>query len=487
MILLLAILFKKDPIRLHAEAGHDDIKVTDLLAPGTDVIPGAVTNWLTSSTTADSFNKETFTAQQMSEIFDSIQFQNRYKVFAHDPNKTALTALTTPIFMKNGKTYTVSTNHIYQVVYRPDLDVASLPTQPDTYDFVNPVGMVSASTGTVPSDNNTAEVLTEVKSASFGFPVESPGLVGYLVDTTGLTLSGVYLDSAVKIVNSADATRKLYKLDYYVIKDTNDEDVWVSNDLMHADYKDLSDAAKITFSEEYAKLNISGALIPFGGSAYCIAPSGIGYKKDVKGLHFDWVWFAEPPGPGIECKYEGVGEIFYRTCDQKVYIKGGIAYSKPSQHLYIGPTQQGFRYGPDVFLRLMSGIWGEDATAQAYKGWQYCVEEDLIHFERTFESKTDYYNTSDVYTIPGSPDTFALSDKIEVEFVEESQNSSGFSQGTWREVVSPFTGHPETEILGGQINLKPNDAVGIVVDLSSDSVGLNKILPVRLMIQQPQP
>jgi len=504
MILLLAILFKKDPIKLHAEAGHDDIKVSELLAPGTEVIDGAVTNWLTNSTTNGHFNKETFTAQQMSEIFDSIQFQNRYKVFTHDPAAVALTP-TAPMFQKNAQDYTVCSNRtIYQIakVHGPNTIVADLNPQPDTYASAT---ALSVSTGTAPAVvGEVATVLTEVER-NFGFSVElknadgslrSSRIVSDLKDTTDLTMAGVYLDSAVRLVDSVAATRFLYKLKYYSTLDINNKEVWVSENLMNAERTALSTTAPGGAS---AKLKEgAGFTTAAGNLAYCIASSGIGYQKDVKGVDFDWMWFATQPGPGIECKYEVAG-TFYRSCDQKVYIKGVQTYlTGDTTHLYIGTTQQGFKLNilngsaitASIFVQKMSGIWG--CTSSGFgvaNGWQHCVEEDIRHFQRG----VNRYNISDVYQFPvGSASRFAPEDKIQVQFVEDGNNGLGFSQGSWRELVAagPATAgkaHPESNILGGQINLEELDAVGIVVDLSSDSVGLNKILPVRLMIQQVTP
>lgn len=488
MILLLAILFKKEVIQLPAEAGHDELKVTDLLAPGTEVIDGAVKNWLTSSTADGSFCKETFTAQQFKEIYDTLAFQNRYKVFAHPVPAQPVTVLTNPIFMEtvSGVTTTYHVNPSTHELYRGQgysSPHAMMTFRRAVTDDAPPSGQGATFGG-------LTEPITE-SPLDWGFNVDSSARsADDLKDLTTITKVGFFLDDAVKIVDIAPAARKLYSLRYYTVNDRDGQPVIISQNMVNSlgngwaseDSKAAHDA-KLVFGASPSSRPF-GSLSAETDRLYCLEPMAIGYLKDVKGVQFDWKWFGQKPGPGIDCRYgDAAPTQLFRLFEEPVYTNSAGTR-------YIGTPIQGFIIDNAFLQKVNAGIWGCPVdTFDVAEGWKECSkEEDLFHYSTAGTlGGTNYHNESDVYRF-GASAKFLREAMVPVKYIVDGVNELGYRQGTWRAAVADGedertgTPYPPENILGGQIDLKENDAIGIVVDISSDSVGLNKVLPIRLLI-----
>jgi len=515
MILLLAILFKTETIRLpDADAITGELTVNAILAKGTTVKDDAVTEWLTNSQDKTSFNGATFTVQQFQEIFDSILFQNRYNVYAHDDQWCELTEfkeLTVPgnikpeeeekhfqrlspdPTIKESKKYEAYPSDKYDIYQVVPYDYANLDMDDKsklaTYARLKTDTAPELASGITPLSAGTVAQIATSSGLVWVYPVVySEGLMQ--IPTDASTLSNLTFDMKpgvynVGIVGTNQVVEAWYKHQYYQVYLTDPENItmsmYFSSDLININ----TNTIKSLLPEGWTSDVTSGVSADFKYSktASMVARAN-GTRTIVTTDSFqDTIdkYLFDTPLNSSPC--------FLKSDDSNVYIEyNDTVYIDPSGARYIGDVIDGYEITIGTKLvfvvkksdDLAEGVvWGKHTSNVGVEEWLPCTRST--------------FNQSDVYQFPvGSTNTYALKDMIEVRYVEEGNDPvSGYSQGKWREPHSPDpklgTVHHEDSILGCRIDLQENDAVGIVVDLASDSVGLNKILPMRLMIRQKNP
>lgn len=504
MILLLAILFKKDVIKLPEQAGHDPLRVEHLLAEGTSVIPHAVDHWLATSNSVSSFNHATFVSRQFAEILESAQFHSRYKVYAHDPDSVALEP-TPEIFL--GKSGTWYSGAIYvdsHGYYHPE---TSLTNPPFAGELV--VAPMWCSDPTFPVGDNTlwkssetslyyvcrnyvyqdtlqnfhhrtspavAVVATTEPNPRLCKQVEA-GLLGWdAVHVPNRTAEQLQLLSSLNGVSfHLDSGMTLYRIQCFRLSDVHGVDVYVSSEYVSGS----------TLIQAHPTLFGNNTTVTADGWRWCKKHSNVmGYLPDTKGVLLEQQWYNHEPTQGTHCRYNTeAAPTSYCACPAPVYQVTGGAY-------YLGPVQAGYDVTDGstfCFGRLVSDVMGctdpgfpiGDTTI-----WTMAGVDPITTWRNP--STNARYGPSDVYEFGAH--TFARESRAEVQYVVESANYLGFRQGTWRRPFLPIAAlgqaFPQANVLGGQLHLQPGDAVGIVVDMASDSAGLNKTLPLRLLIQQ---
>lgn len=424
VLLLLAVLFKRDNVRLPAEAGHDSLRLTDLLAAGTSVVPDALRSWLTDSNLPGSFAFETFTANQFGELLDSIDFQSRYRAYAHSDEAVALEEVPAQF----GQLYYVCPYSMYIDGFQ-QYHWRSEPLTPIT----------------ATSDGRLA---TKVPVGVLGLDVLNSGAWALLSDLPGQS----YLVESTQQV--------LYFLRCYRTQDPHGYLVLVSDHFVDA-------------QNRLVGADAGAPVLEPAGNKWCKQPrSAGGYLQDSKGVVLAHDWYDELPGNGTRCWYDPTADnpMSYAVCTIPVYaVEGGYYTGSIQSGFDVRETEQdGFLLGSPVLGVV--GCSDSEFPVGGAEIWQVCPDPANIRTWKNPASGVTYHD-SDVYVYRDGR-TYA-GPGVQVRFLGEP--------GFWTD--SDDRKYPENHVLGGVCALEVGDSIGIVVDLRSDTAGLNKILPVRLLIQ----
>jgi hypothetical protein len=372
----------------------------------------------------------------------------------------ALTELTPPRFMKYQHDCSVTNNYVYL----------------DTAGQYRPFATVRDAVKAV-VDGAEATKAVKVGTGTLGMNVARTASIPIVSDLR-------LLDELNTDSYRLDTNVTLYLIQYYEFIDINDFATYVSRDYVVLDGDGKPTGLTGMTLEELALFRTSPLPLVSGGLKWCKYPKSKGaYPQDSKGVLFQCDWYHELPGTGKRCRYQKTEEspVSYEVCNVAVY---NLAGSVPEY--YIGNVQNGFDLtsgGTFFFGQLMTGIWGcTDAGFPVGNStiWQTCLDpESITQWINTSTQKR--FPDSDTYNFGSSRHATELA--VAVKYVTEFVNAQGFQQGTWKN-LDETQAFPEASILGGKCELGQGDTIGIVVDLASDSVGLNKILPIRLLLEQ---